>query len=254
MEINVKDKTINIEMNSKPYLGKHLLSILFDVGILFLLFFLLNLGFLNSKVADAYHRHTQTYTQIEDKYKLESGVGLKKWVDELENTGDFVVYLDEETSREYIVVVDKQASSEALTTYSKLLKEDESYQEAKFAAGLQSYAISVLSCSISEILLFLIIPLCNTQRATGGQLLTGISLISPGRQSYAKWYQIVGRFLFIFIIESCFIYLWVGIYTFFLIPILDLIVMLLNKRNRSLMDYISGTMAIEKMSYMGPDK
>lgn len=249
MEIKVKDKVIDIKPNSKPYFAKHLISITFDIAILFVLLFILTLALFKSSLADTYNQHTAEYVQIEDKYKLESGVGIKTYIENGENNDKYQVYVDENTNQEYIVVTNKEASQQDIEAYNKLLKEDEKYQDLKFAAGLQSYVILVFSCFICEIILFLIIPLCNKYKASIGQLLTGISIITPSRQTYVKWYQVLIKFLFIFIFESCFLFLWAGVYTLLLVPVLDLIVMLLNKDNRSLRDFISNSMLIEKLSY-----
>lgn len=249
MEIDVKGKVIDIEPNSKPYLLKHIVALLFDVVTLFLLFFTINLGLLNTGLADTYNKHIKSYTQIQDKYMLESGCGVKKWVEESSNNGNSIVYFDENVSKYYIVTKDENITNDEIALYRELLKKDNNYQETKFAAALHQYLISALSGAISEVVLFLVIPLCNKKRATGGQLLTGISLLSLSRQTYAKWYQVLARFLLILIIESCILYLWTGIYTFFLIPVLDIVIMLINKKNRSLRDYLTGTMLIEDKSY-----
>lgn len=249
MEIDIKGKVINIEPNSKPYLLKHIVALMFDVVTLFLLFFTINLGLLNTGLAEKYNQHYKNYMTIQDNYMLESGCGMKKWVNETDNNGNKILYYDEIESKYYIVIKDENITSDEIANYRELLKNDNNYKETKFAAALHQYLISALSGAISEIVLFLVIPLCNKKRATGGQLLTGISLISLSRQTYAKWYQVLSRFLIILILESCLLYLWTGIYTFFLAPVLDIIIMLINKRNRSLRDYLTGTMLIEDKSY-----
>ena len=57
MHVNYKDKVIDIEPNSKPYFLKHIISDMFDVMTLFLLFFVINLGLFKSPIANTYYSH-----------------------------------------------------------------------------------------------------------------------------------------------------------------------------------------------------
>ena len=62
------------------------------------------------------------------------------------------------------------------------------------------------------------------------------------------------RFLFIFLIDGAFFYLFTGVYTFLLVPVLRLTEMLFNKKNKTICDALTGVMIIEKLSYNGIDK
>lgn len=248
MEVIYKDRKIDIEPNSKPYLFKRIVAEMFDIGLLFVLFFVVCLGLFNSNLSSTYYDHSNRVSSIQDSLKLESGYGEKKYVDD-DYVQGYKVYYDESTGSNYIVVKNESADNDNYVSYMNLLSNNDIYQEEVFAADLHRYLISALSCLIGETVLFLIIPLCNKQRSTIGQLLMGISLFDLSRQAYAKWYQVLFRFLFIFFIESCLMYLWTGIYTFLLIPVITLIFVLLSKNDRCLRDYLTGTMLIEKLSY-----
>ena len=71
------------------------------------------------------------------------------------------------------------------------------------------------------------------------------------RQSRITWVQILYRFLFVFLIDSLVLYLVTGILTFLLVPLLRLTEMLLNKKNKTLCDYVTGVTMIEQLSYDG---
>ena len=54
-------------------------------------------------------------------------------------------------------------------------------------------------------------------------------------------------------IDSLLIYLNMEVWTFLLVPVLRLIEMLLNKNNKTILDFITGVLIIEKKSYDGLD-
>ena len=95
--------------------------------------------------------------------------------------------------------------------------------------------------------LFAIVPLLNGGCSLGKSM-TGILLFDRSRQAKANRMQVLYRFMFLYF-ESIVLYPWTGIYTFALIAVLRLIVMMTNGNNRTLCDLASGTMYIEKMSY-----
>ncbi len=251
MEIKVKDKIIDIEPNSKPYLLKRIVADLFDVGVLFFVWFMLNLGFFNSGMANTYNMHITTQTKIKDSAMLTSGYGEMKYVDDDTSTQGYIIYTEENTNKEYIVVKKSEPTEEEKKQYSSIMNSSQAYKDAVFGASVHRYVISGFSCLLSEGIFFLLVPLVNKKRATCGQLLMGISLYSIRYQKYARWYHVLFRFLFIYFIESLLIYLICGIYTFMLIPVLSLIIMLISKNtNRVIRDYITGTMLIENKSYI----
>lgn len=251
MEIKVKDSVIEIEPNSKPYLLKRIVADLFDIGVLFLVWFSINLGFFNSKLANTYNNYVQVQSKIKDEAMLDSGYGEIRYIEEGDSTNGYIVYKDELNNKEYIVVKKSAPSVDETQKYAETINNSQAYKDAVFGANIHRYVISGFACFISEIAFFLVVPLLNKKRATFGQMLMGISLFSLRFEKYAKWYHILIRFLWLFIFESCLLYLISGIYTFLLVPVIDLIVMLLSKNtNRVLRDYISKTMLIENKSYL----
>ena len=76
-------------------------------------------------------------------------------------------------------------------------------------------------------------------------------VFDPRRQARATWYQAVFRFLFAYLFDSLTLYLFTGVLTFLLVPVLRLIQILLNKKYKTIVDYMTGTMIIENLSYNG---
>lgn len=249
MEIKNKNSSIDLSPNSKPYLLKRIISDLFDIGVLFVGWFVITLGIINLGLDSTYNEYLNTSSQIQDTAMIESGYGIITYIDENTNTNGRIIYNDEKTNKKYIVEKVDSPKEEAINKYKELLNSNDEYKNAIFGASLHRYLISVISCLLMESIFFLLVPLINKKRATLGQLLTGISLYSLRFEKYSRWYHVLGRFLFIFLIESSLLYLLTGIYTFLLIPVLNLIMILLNKNGRTIRDLISGTMLIENKSY-----
>ena len=212
MKAVVHGTQIELEPNSKPFLLKRFLSDGFDILLIFGLFMLFTNLILSLPAAETYHTHYDRYTEIEEEVKQQ--------------------YQDPEE-------------------IGKALKEHEEYQFEVLAANLNGYVIKAVAALVAEAIILLLIPLVNKGRATPGKLMTGILPFNEKRQSTISFWQVFSRFLFVFLIDSLGLYLLTGIMTFFLVPVLRLMEMLLNKKNKTICDFITGTMVIEKLSYDG---
>ncbi|MCR5664017.1 MAG: RDD family protein [Oscillospiraceae bacterium] len=213
MKAEVNGRQIELEPNSRPYLLKRIIADGFDVLLLFALFMLLMLLILRTPAADAYHEHAGRAQAIE----AETAAALQN---------------------------DAEAVSAALS-------ENGEYRDELFAANLRSYVLKAAACLLAELLLFVAVPLLNRSRATPGKLMTGIMPFNVKRQSAATVPQILYRFLFVLLIDSLPFYLYAGIYTFLLVPILRLTELLMSRKNRTVCDLITGITIIEKLSFDG---
>lgn len=211
MKIESKGRSLEIEPNSQPLLAKRMIATGFDVMLLLMVFMLLTYIIMQTPLAGTYNRHVENYKAIEREAITMAGNDL-------------------EAARE-------------------LLRANESYRDELFAANLHSYLLKMLAGFTGEGILFLLVPLVRKDRATIGRALTGIVLFSRSRQTAATWHQVLSRFIFIFVLESITPYLWTGIYTFILVPVVRLITVMLNKNRKTLCDYITFTELIEKVSY-----
>ena len=213
MKADVGGRQIELSPNSKPYLLKRMVADGFDILLIFGLFMLFTMILLRTPIAETYQRHFDKVQAIQ-----------KETVEALGN--------------------DAKAVTEALGS-------DSEYQNELFTANLYGYLMKALAALLAEIPILTIVPFLNKNRSTPGKLMTGIMLFSENRNSRARWYQIFYRFLFIFLIDSLGLYLFTGILTFLMVPVIRLMEMLLNKKNKTICDFVTGIMVIEKLSYNG---
>ncbi len=213
MRVDVNGTQIDLAPNSRPYLLKRIAADGFDTVLIFALFMLFTALLLKTPAADTYHAHFDRYQAIE---------------------------------AETAAALDNDAEA-----ISKALSGNDEYQNERFAANLHSFLLKAGACLLAEGLILLAVPLLNRTRCTPGKLMTGIMPFYERRQSRAVPWQVIARFLFVFLIDSLVWYLFTGILTFLLVPLLRLTEMLLNKRNRTICDWMTGILVIEKLSYDG---
>lgn len=206
-------ENIKLEPNSKPYLIKRIISDGFDTAIIFMLFTVISLALFSSPIAKIYNEHYANYVKVR-----------------------------EETAEEFA----NDASAIAAS-----LKDNGYYLEERFAANLHAYLIKLLAGFIAEAAVLLIVPLLSKTRKTPGKMMTNIMPFCERKRAKASRLAVFGRFMFIFFIDSAFLYLYTGILTFLLVPVIRLTEMLLNKKNKTVCDALSGVMIIEQLSYDG---
>ena len=213
MKREFRGTQIELEPNSRPYLLKRILADGFDIAAIFALFMLFTLLVMKLPLSDTYHAHYERCMAIQ-----------------------------QETAAQF--QNDAAAVSAALSSNYE-------FQNELFAANLHSYLMKALAAFLAEAVMLLLIPLLRKDKTTLGKLLTGVMPFNEQRQSRIVWYQVVFRFLFVFLIDSLGLYMLTGILTFLLVPVLRLTEMLLNKKQKTICDFITGVMMIEKLSYDG---
>ncbi len=213
MKAEINGKQIELEPNSKPILVKRMVSDGFDMIIIFGLFMLFTMLIMKMPIASEYHAHFDAYTSIE-----------KSVIEEYQN--------------------DAAKISEVLNGHSV-------YQYELLAANLHGYILKAIACFAAELLILLVFPLLNKEKQTPGKRMTGLLAFNERRHCKITWYQVLFRFLFILVIDSLVLFLWTGTLTFLLVAVLRLIEILLNRKNKTICDLLTGVMIIEKLSYDG---
>ena len=241
-------KTIAMDANSKPIWYKRIIATGFDIVTLFLTaylaFYICNI----TPISNNARLYKQYMTEIEDDAKLITGYGYKEVINQGEE-GDYLLHYDEENNEYYIVKNTDYPSSEITTEYKNIVNSNTKYSEYQFSYMINNYFI-VMGCGlVSELIFLLIVPLTNKKRATCGQLLCGLQVISVKRQNRAAWYQILGRFFFIFIIESVIPYLIISMWVILAVPVITFIVRYFNKDNRSVYEFVTSTRLIEAQTF-----
>lgn len=206
---------LDLEPNSKPYLLKRLISDGFDTVLIFVLFMAFSALIFASPLANVYNSHYDNYKKVQESVMEE--------------------YKD-----------DAAAITDAL-------RSDAYYRDEQFAANLHSYLLKLLAGFLSEAVVLLLFPLVLKHRGTPGKLMTGIMPFNEKKQTKASRLAILARFAYIYIFDSAFLYLFTGIFTFLLVPVFRLVEMLVNKKNKTICDALTGVTIIEKLSYNGID-
>ena len=204
-----------LEPNAKPFLLKRIISDGFDTVAVFILFMLFSMLAFHSPLAKTYDRHNENCVRMREDAVAELG-------NDPEAIGDY-------------------------------LNRSAAYQEERFAANLHAYLLKLLAGFAAEAAVLLVFPLVLKDRCTPGKRMTGIMPFSPRKRARASRLAILGRFAFLFLIDSAFLYLYTGIYTFLLVPVIRLTEMLLNEKNKTVCDAVSGILIIETSSYDGID-
>lgn len=223
---------------------------LIDLCLIFLFYWLCYFASMNTPISNAYKQYQSQIVEIQDMAKLETGYGEKIiiTVDNVSDYKGYQQYVDEE-EQTYVVKNIADPTEEIYSAYVQNLKDNEAYGNLSFDRDLINYGINVLCGTVTLGIFLLAVPLFNKRRATIGQLFAEEQLIATRYQGRARWYQVLFRFLFILIIDGCLPFLFMGLYTFFIVPVIFLVIASLTKSGRSLHDIITGTKVIDKKTF-----
>ncbi len=256
MEGTVEKFVKEMGPNSKPSLFKRLLAGLIDMVIMFFFHYALYSLVLLTPISQSIRDYRNSALNIQEVIKVQSGYGVEEVVDKSTYSGSKIVHYNKDTDYYYVVNdkdfgEDKAAKQEAFSNYTKMLNADETYQGYLFSYHLHNYLVTVFVCgSITELLFMFVIPTIKNTGQTIGMLICSIKMFNPKYSGKAKWYQYLGRVGFMFFVESALPYFFIAEYILFIIPIILIVVMLLNKNNRTLHDLVSGVMVIEKKTFV----
>ncbi len=247
--------------NSKPFFTMRLAGGLIDMCLLFLAILGLNQLWMLTPIGKAINNYQNDMYYIQDEYKLQAlvegstetyGHKVHENEDEYVQYSTYPVHDADETGYKYIVVNNENISKEVANAYANAYKNDVTYKNLNLDWKLVSYGMTMLSGFIAEGIFLLMIPLLNKRRATLGKLAAGTQLVDSKLQTPPRWYQVVGRFTWQYLIESALPYLFLtNMFLFMLIiPSVLFVITLLNKKGRTLHDFISRTMVIDKRTYL----
>ncbi len=257
-----------LEPNSKPFFLMRLIGGLIDACVLLLAVIGLNQLFMLTGIGKAISHYQYEMYLIEDDYKLQTLVegstetyghklyeGEEKY-DQYVKTNAYPVHIEEDTNLKYVVVNNEEISSEVVSAYKKALSSDKSYSNLNFDYSLVSYAMTMLSGFIAEGVFLLAIPLLNKRRMTFGKWAAGTQVVDNKLATSPKWYQMLGRFGFQFVVESALPYLLITnmILIFLIMPSFLFVFVLFNKKGRTLHDFVARTMVIDKRTWLPINK
>ena len=235
----VEDKKENQPL---PLLARVAYTII-DFGLMAMAFIGLYQLALHTPISNNLHQALSDMNEIQIELGVQTGYFIKTYLQEGEKN-NYKKYEDEGGIYYY------QPDSEHENDYYTALKDDVTYSDLKFNYTVNSYAIASTCFFISEIVFLFIIPITNKRRATVGILFAGGQVISKKYVSRAKWYQHLGRFFFIFIIDTLLPYFFFGEVALLVLPLITILVSFTNKARRTVHDLISGMMIVDKRTFI----
>ena len=251
-----KPKEKYIEPNSKPSWMNKIASGVIDLCLIILGYFALYMIFTSTPMASYLNSQRTEIVTIIDNYKLVPlvegsletyGHKLYDFEEDYKTYNGYQTYNDEIGT--YIVVDNKKISEPVKEAYKNAVNSDQKYINARFNYRLVDYGFAMLSFGIAEFIVLFLIPLLNKRSASPGKLCNNMMMVSYKFHTRCKWYQLLGRFLFTFLIGTALPYLWIDTWTLLLTPGVYLIVSLISKDGRSIHDYINRTLVIDKASH-----
>jgi len=241
--------------NRKPNAMRRIAGGIIDICIIFLLYWGLYTLFMNTPVASKFDEYSKECQIIQDLTSLETGYGTKVEItEENRDTYSSLIHYSDYNSISnqnytYVVLVKDNYTNEEKEAYQTSLSNSTRYQNYSFNMQLINYGINVLSGSISLAITILIIPLLNKKRGSIGDLASGQIVFSKKYENYARWYNILIRYIFIVLIDGCLPFLFIELWTFIAIPFIIFIISLLTESGRSLHDLVSGIKKIDATSF-----
>ena len=220
-------------MKNESMVGRRLYAKIMDILLLFILVFLVD-GFLSQpifskitnieEIKDSYVTNSQTYNSIQDEYEI-------------------YIY-DSEGNRKYnenVTTENKNVflSDTRIITLNAILVEEQEQILLNFILRI------VISIFIPAFLFYGIIPIFSKEGKTIGRLIAKLIVINNNGKPI-NWLHTLFRALVSIIIN-----IYLAIITLGIVPLISLIVSIIIKDNRSLVDLVSGTKVIDgKLPYI----
>ena len=203
-------------------------------------------------ISSPYYKYVNEMKEVSDVAKLDTGIGKKLYSTD-PTYGDYTSYIvHTDEVGQYIVVNNENYTEEMVKNYNAILNNNVSYVNNKLRVEALDYAYTVTAAGISEFLFIFIIPLVNKRRATPGKLAAGTMLIHRKTESRAKWWQVMVRFIWIFVIETALPLLLLNyLFAAIIVSAIVFLLMLISKKeNRTLHDLVSGTRVIDTRTFV----
>ena len=253
------------EPNKAPFWSMRIAGGLIDICLMFLAIFGLRYLFNYTPVTAGLTENYNEMLRIADSYRLEplisdseETIGYKMYSDDPSFNDDkyknYPIYTYGEST--YKVVSYDNPSKELVTKFNEVVANDQYYKGYKFNYQLYDFGIMCLAAAISEGVFLLVVPLTNKRRATLGMLAAGTQMINSKYETQAKWYQVVGRFFWIYLVECALPYFFLTnflLVTLIIQPVMY-IISLFNEKHRFIHDYVTRTLIIDKSTFVPLDE
>ncbi len=241
--------------NSKPTIFARLLSGLVDMLIMFFFHYALYSLVLITPISNNLHRFWNEMLLVKEDIKVQAHYSEEEVVD-ADYVGDKLLHYNDEEKYYYVVndidfKEDTEAKNQAIASFNEIIKKDDLYNGLSTSYHLHNFVVTALLCGgITELIFIFIIPIIKNNGQTLGMMVCQVKMINPKYAGQARWYQHLGRWAFMFIVESCLPYFFLAEYTLLVVPLILIIIMLFNKDNRTLHDFVSQIKVIDKRTFV----
>ena len=257
-----KEEVIEPSIPNRPaHWSQRIAAGIIDICIIFMAIFGLYRLFVITALGNGMRDNFYEMQRIRDNYKLvallpesDETIGYKLYETDPsfndEKYKDYVIYNYGETPYK---IVNFDSSTDALKqAYVNAVTNDQYYKNYSFNYRLCDFGVMALAAAVSETIFLFVVPLINKRRATLGKLAAGIQVIHYRYQIEATWYQMLGRFLWVYIIETVLPYLIISnaLILALVVQPLMFVITLFTKDHRTIHDYISRTMVIDKRTFI----
>lgn len=239
----VEEEVIEKKENAPLSFMQRLAYTIIDFGTMLMVFFGLYQLCIHTPISSNLHKAENEMVEIQIEIGTSTGYFVKTYLNEGEDT-NYKKYQDEGGIYYY------NPDSTKEQTYLDSLNNNQTYKDLKFNYTVNTFAISLSCLLVSETIFLFVVPLTNKRRATLGILLAGGQVISKRLVNRAKWWQLLARLGFIFILDTCILYFIGNETLLLLIPLLTLIVSFTNKERRTLHDMATGVKIIDKSTFV----
>ncbi len=243
-------------INARPHLIKRLFAGLADMVILFFFHYMLYSLLLLTPAANTVNGYYADSIKLLEDYKVQATYAEEEVVDQ-NYKGDNYLHYNEDGDYYYIVKdkdfgEDTEAKKAAYQQYVTLANNSEEYRDKSFKYHLHNYIFTaVFAGGITEVIFFLAIPMIMNCGQTLGMMLFSIRMFNHKYAGKPRWYQYLGRFTFIFIIESLIPYLFLAEWILLAVPAVCILVMAIDReKHRALHDLVSGISYVEKKTFV----
>lgn len=241
--------------NSKPTIFARLLSGLIDMVIMFFFHYALYSLVLLTPISNNLHNYWNQMQLVKEDIKVQANYSYEEVVAN-DYSGDKFLHYNEEEDYYYIVndidfKEDTEAKNKAIATFQEIIQKDDLYNGLSTSYHLHNFVVTALLCGgITELIFIFIIPVIKNNGQTIGMMICQEKMINPKYAGQARWYQYLGRWAFMFIVESCIPYFFLAEFTLLVVPLILIIILMFNKDNRTLHDLVSQVKVIDKRTFV----
>ena len=242
----------NKEENATPRFFLRFVAGVIDLGLTILLYFAFYYTCMATPIGNTYNNYYNRTQFVQHQVSDTTNYYKMVYLDDEQTKAlypkeQYTWYTDPNNQSQYVMVEYDKNNKAA---YENALSKNTEYNNLFFDLRLINYGIIAGCLAVDEIILLFLIPLFNKKGATLGQLASGLMVIDHKYATKPKWYQFLGRYFFMLIIDTLFPFLFVGMWTIVIAPAVITVLSLFSKEKRTVHDLITRTKVIDKETHV----